>query len=474
MPPYLNTIPNLIVRFTSFILYCAFLLCCSFLQSGCTSSSDTLLGSNTDLPDLAALPSLDAQPAQEEETDMTRTQSMDMTSAMEIEMDMTLDDPSQPDLSIPLDMMLSDMNREMEMHREMDMSEVLVELDSDLPVEVDMMMPDLFVPPPPVECGIQITLDSPSSQSFYHQGTFPTISGVVRDAQMQPVIDASVHVVSQSNVILHTIQSDQDGRFTMVVDALNDLPGFKEPQIQVSIEDQVCAETQSFSFYVCERQISEDFNLLPPNWILFQDASWDQRGWLEMTGIQTGKKGAVYNTVDEIQRGIASIQFTIVTGGGSGGGADGFAFTVVELNDSETFLDLLNAAAAGGGLGYGVSGPHAGDDYSLEGDAFTVEIDTWNNPFDPTPQNHVAVTQNGDASDHVTWFEVANIEDLMPHIIKIDFLNESMRITFDGEVIIERDVPFLFKGGYMFFSGSTGWATNYHRFDDLNILHGCE
>ncbi len=31
-----------------------------------------------------------------------------------------------------------------------------------------------------------------------------------------------------------------------------------------------------------------------------------------------------------------------------------------------------------------------------------------------------------------------------------------------------------FRGGRIFISGSTGWATNFHRLDDLVVLHGCQ
>lgn len=59
-----------------------------------------------------------------------------------------------------------------------------------------------------------------------------------------------------------------------------------------------------------------------------------------MTGIQLNRSGAVYNNSESIQSGLTSIEFTIMTGGGSGGGADGFAFTIMELDDLSTFFKL--------------------------------------------------------------------------------------------------------------------------------------
>ena len=61
-----------------------------------------------------------------------------------------------------------------------------------------------------------------------------------------------------------------------------------------------------------------------------RDATWDSGGWLEMTGNETNRSGVVYNDLQVISGGFASIQFSIATGGGSGdvndgSGADGFA-----------------------------------------------------------------------------------------------------------------------------------------------------
>jgi hypothetical protein len=45
----------------------------------------------------------------------------------------------------------------------------------------------------------------------------------------------------------------------------------------------------------------------------------------------------------------------------------------------------------------------------------------------------------------------------------------------NNTVIIQRNIPgFSFDGGYIGVSGSTGWASNYHRFDDLRILDRCD
>jgi hypothetical protein len=342
-------------------------------------------------------------------------------------------------------------------------------------------IPDMMPPPPPVECGIEIAFDQPVAESFHRQGSPLDIIGHVLGADGTPMVGATVNLIEANTNLFATVQTDAQGRFVSDSSQVQLRPGQKQIRAQVSIDEQTCLETGSTNLFFCRSVIDEDFSALPEEWSLYRDAGWNPGGWLEMTGTSQGRKGAVYNTVDAIASGVASIQFTLTTGGGINGGADGFAFTIVEIADSTRLLDLLNGAGAGGGLGYGVGGAYADPDFVLTGDALTVEIDTWHNQLnnverhtDPTNVNHIAITQNADAGDHLAWFEVPDVEDLQPHIVRVDLTGNLMRITYDGAIIIEQPVVFSFKGGYMFFSGSTGWATNFHRFDDLQILHNCQ
>ena len=101
---------------------------------------------------------------------------------------------------------------------------------------------------------------------------------------------------------------------------------------------------------VCEGYILEDFTTESTgNWATGGDAYWDPNGWVEMTGTGQGKKGAVYNKVESIASGTASIRFTIKTGNGMNGGADGFAFTIMNVgtvDDLETWINQHNLEAA--------------------------------------------------------------------------------------------------------------------------------
>lgn len=331
---------------------------------------------------------------------------------------------------------------------------------------------------PIMPCDLNVQLNQPENLSFHPIDSPPTLEGAIFNTANEPVPNLTVQLMNQDGDIFALPETDENGAFSASAAPLFSTSGFHLVRAMPRFGDGLCAEFAQVGLYSCGATVAEDFSMLPESWTLFGDATWNSGGWLEMTGIEMGRAGAVYNTVEVISSGMASIQFTLTTGGGINGGADGFAFTIVEVQDADTLLALLNAANAGGGLGYAVGGSHADEDFTLTGDAITVEIDTFynsggNRHTDPTSQNHIAITQNADPGDHLVWFPVPSIEDLQPHTVRVDILDGLMRIAFDGNIVIEEEVSIAFKGGYMFFSGSTGWASNFHRFDDLRILHNC-
>ena len=128
--------------------------------------------------------------------------------------------------------------------------------------------------------------------------------------------------------------------------------------------------------------------------------------------------------------------------------------------------NLLAEARPGEGLGYAVT-PRAVD-------AFHIEFDTYHNAIDPTLVNHVAITLNGDPTNHLLWTETPTLENNAWHDIVLRIAGAQVTVLMDGVTVIDADVPGLdFKGGYIGFTGSTGGSTNYHRIDDLQIVQAC-
>ncbi len=206
-------------------------------------------------------------------------------------------------------------------------------------------------------------------------------------------------------------------------------------------------------------------------WTLFGNAAWDPGGWLEITGNIQSSDGAIYKTDEKVNAGDVAIEFDIATGGGINGGADGFSVNVIDAYDEFELASIVNAASNGGCLGYGTGGACG----NLTINAFHIEFDTWDNPDlgDPTPGNHVAIALNGDPQP-MLWASLPSLEDLVWRHVRVEIAGSDVTVSVDGSVVTQGTLPgFTFDGGYIGVSGSTGWATNYHRFDNLQLYDLC-
>lgn len=217
-----------------------------------------------------------------------------------------------------------------------------------------------------------------------------------------------------------------------------------------------------------------DTDVVGGGWTTFGAARWDAGGWLEITGNETWRSGSIYKTSQKVSPGNVRLVFRFATGGGVGSGADGYAVNVIDVPDAAALATAVASADDGGCLGFGTAAPCG----SSPTNSFHVEIDTWfneNTPItDPTPNNHIGIMLDGDAGNHVLWSSVASLEDLVWRELDVQTISSRIIVKLDGVVIIDGDIPgFVFDGGYIGVSGSTGAATNFHRFDDLQIFDRC-
>ena len=220
---------------------------------------------------------------------------------------------------------------------------------------------------------------------------------------------------------------------------------------------------------------------LGEGWVKTKDSYHDSdstNGWLELTGNETNKQGAIYNDQLELSPGDITMKIDIRTGKPNlADGADGFAMTVYDSGNTVSLTDYVNATRTGGCLGYGVAGDYCGSGGSLDVSAFHIEFDTWNNVEsglnDPTINNHIAINLNGDPGGHQLWKEV-ELEDFVWHTVEITTSGSNVSVKMNGNSIINDSIPdFSFRGGYIVFSGSTGASTNFHSVDNLEIVHEC-
>ncbi|MFM2162766.1 MAG: hypothetical protein RLZZ383_2278 [Pseudomonadota bacterium] len=232
--------------------------------------------------------------------------------------------------------------------------------------------------------------------------------------------------------------------------------------------------TLEFPVGLCEWPAVETFdtNALSKDWVAFGDATWDPQGWLEITGNAQSRAGSIYKTSSKINAGDLRMEFDIATGGGINSGADGYAVNIVDVADPVALADWIRTTQNGGCLGYG-SAPPCG---ATAVNAFHIEFDTWHNSEynDPTTQNHIAINLDGSPNAHPLWAAVPSLEDLVWRHVEVQTTGAQLRVRVDGQVIIDGTIPgFSFDGGYVGVSGSTGWATNYHRFDNLIVYDRC-
>ena len=328
----------------------------------------------------------------------------------------------------------------------------------------------------PITCEVGWTFSTPDDYEFYRAGD--AVTATVQVDAMDDYTGYTIQWENRGGEIMSTSPVDATGLATYTGTDYSSVKGLSKIYARLITPDAPCDATVFRNLSVCDGYILEDFTTESTNWVTRGSAYWDPNGWVEMTGVSQGQKGAVYNKVESIASGIASIRFTLMTGGGYYGGADGFAFTIINVANVTDLESWINQAQSGGGMGYGVGGASG----SFTGDAITMEIDTWHNIYngsnefhtDPTSESHIALTRNADPGDHIVFFETPTVEDSQPHDLRVDIVPNKLTVDYDGSEVINENPQITFKGGQMFFSGSTGWATNNHVFDNLEIYHDCQ
>lgn len=390
------------------------------------------------------------------------------------------EDVELPDTAISTD----DASNDAVAEDDVDVVEDVDEPDMTVADVVDAAPDEPEVSPPDVapEAPFTVLIREPGSGVSSRLGTALRFTGeVVLDEGAEGV--PSVQWLSDVDGLLNAEPLDGSGASSFEIETLSagrhmvtfeaTLGEFTESE---TVEVGICGAPDAFAF---------DTDLDPTLWTVTGDAYRDERGWLEMTGNAQGRRGAIVNVGRPISEGDILIEFDISTGhcsepgacSDTSTGADGFAVSIFETATADDTLALIESAQGGGGLGYGVSGVY-GD---AEVNAFHIEFDTWYNQLndaerhtDPTTQNHMAITLNGDPSNHYLWKELSNLEDNQWHSVSISVVGPRVSVTYDGELIVDDLVEGLsFKGGYLAFTGVTGYFYNYHRFDNLVISEAC-
>lgn len=233
------------------------------------------------------------------------------------------------------------------------------------------------------------------------------------------------------------------------------LPG--DHTLTASVLDS-CGNYVEESITVCQQQANTIDLLDDGTWNYEGSANYDSaNGWINLTPALMNQSGTAFSTAATVTADSVEMDFLFYQGDGSG--ADGIALVALNADQMTGFV-----GSSGGGIGYG----------GLPG--WSVEVDTYYNGYDPTPEDHVAFSWNGDVSAHTVWAALPEMENNGWHSMQVNVQAPRVRVTIDGTTYINQDVSGDFNfPAYVGFAAGTGSLTNNHRIDALVVTElSCE
>ncbi len=154
---------------------------------------------------------------------------------------------------------------------------------------------------------------------------------------------------------------------------------------------------------------------------------------------------------------------------GDGSGADGISLTALDVDRMTTFL-----GGTGCGIGYG------GDADCTAGPAlpgWSIEVDTYfNDGQDPTEQDHLMLTFDGDVDDPEVWVVLPEMEDNGWHSMEVSVEAPFITVSVDEVIYVDQEVSGSFDfPAYVGFTAGTGGLTNYHLIESLEVTeYACD
>jgi hypothetical protein len=268
-----------------------------------------------------------------------------------------------------------------------------------------------------------------------------------------------------SNVdgVVGTDPAASDGLATLAWSAAAQTAG---QQIVTLTATDSCGNVGGAHVGVCQQSGYTEDSIDLASWHFEGNANWDAtNGWLELTEPVTGQLASAFDTADLVGGDEVSISFLFYVSGGTG--ADGISLTALDVDRMTSYL-----GASGGSIGYGSDGVNPG----LPG--WSIEVDTYDNgyPQDPTPDDHVMFTFDGNQAGGYTWAPLPEMEDGAWHTMTVDVADPHVTVAIDGVSYIDEDISGYFAfPAYVGFTAATGALTNYHLIDALEVTeYVCE
>lgn len=321
-------------------------------------------------------------------------------------------------------------------------------------VEVALMAsPDL----PPT-----VSIDRPAEGVIVSEGATVQVSGTVSDDVDAP--EALSLVWSNNAGVLDSSPAEADGGAGFSWDAASRSAG--DQSLNFTATDS-CGQSTSATVNFCQDASYTYDALSLASWHYEGVAQWDStNGYLQLTSADPNLVGTAFETSTTVSGDNVNIDFTFYIGGGTG--ADGISLTALDTSRMTTFL-----GGNGCGIGYG------GDASCTAGPAlpgWSLEVDTYyNEGQDPTAEDHIAFTFDGDVDNVAAWAALPEMEDNGWHHMEVNVQAPHLRVIIDNVTYLDQDLSGNFSfPAYVGFTAGTGGLTNYHLIDELTVTdHLC-
>lgn len=306
----------------------------------------------------------------------------------------------------------------------------------------------------------ELSLDPAPDGGAFEPGRRLDLTGVVFDGTVDPTT-LSIDWTSDLDGALGSTTPAADGTFALPWAGLERSPG---PHLLTATFTDACGNTVEDTIMVCQEAgyIADELEL--DSWHYEGTAFWDpDRGAVELTDLDPFAVGTAFQVASTVPADNVSIRFEFQTGNGTG--ADGFSITALDADRMTGFM-----GAPGCALGYGE--PHEScidTGEALPG--WSIEVDTYYNPFiDPSSNDHLSLTFDGDLDTTAAWVELPEVEDTGWHTLQVVLRAPDVQIYLDDEILINESLAgFTPFDAYIGFTAATGADTNEHTIRGLSV-----
>ena len=299
---------------------------------------------------------------------------------------------------------------------------------------------------------------SPHHDSIVDIGVDLTLEGRVGDDVDAPE-EIELSWVSSQDGLLYTGNADSSGIFSWQWPWGARSEGAH--QIELVATDS-CNNQAGQDISICQQAGYTVDQLAISTWHFEGAASWDTaNSWLELTPVANSVVGSAFQTSTTVPADAVSIEFLFYIGDGDG--ADGLTLTALDTSRMGGYLGGNGCGIGYGGGAYCTAGP------ALPG--WTIEVDTYyNGEQDPTPEDHVAFTFDGNLMTAPAWAVLPEMEDTGWHSMKVEVNAPHVLVQIDGVTYIDQNLSGNFNfPAYVGFTAGTGGQTNRHLIDSLEV-----